>query len=145
MMTIFSMVFLGLCFTACDGDDKDEIDPEGTVVANIKNYDSYDLKNHRQDSGRLQIGDFNLFMDITNNFYVNGEMVTVGAVKGLASVVSLPENGWTKYVGAIPGYAYIASVGGKYTRIYVIDYMKDSSGDIIGATIKYQYPWNPDK
>ena len=42
------------------------------------------------------------------------------------------------------GYGYvIKDVDGTYARLYVVDWIVSTSNAIIGAKVKYQYPFNP--
>ena len=99
-----------------------------------------------------------LHIDNADNFEINwkrgavaAEIVCVGEVDGLAAIKSIPTKGWVDKAVVIPGYGYIVRNMGiwyqgnyvAYARIYVVDYVYDTSGVTIGATIKYQSPFEP--
>ena len=148
--TMMALMCVG--FTSCGGDDDDENgivnqteeqDPEGTGIANIKLYIyKYDYSSFSFDTYCW------IVMDQSNNFRcsTSGEVapiVSVGKVKGISSIKKIPSTGWNEKAGVVPDYGYVVNFNGVYARIYVIDYIRDSDGNIIGATFKYQYPWNP--
>lgn len=157
---------LPLAFASCGDDDdnggtaEDPIsaaDPEGTVTVNIRNgYGSYaELQGvlwfAPDDICRLYIDDVNNFELNWGRGAVGAAIVSVGEVGGLAAIKSRPTTGWKEKLAVIPGNGYIVenyggkAQGGKVARarIYVVDYVKDGSGKIIGATIKYQSPFEP--
>ena len=151
---ILPLVLVSLCMISCGDDDEggtreDPVttaDPEGTIVANLTNDLHY--INFKPYSGLLG-------MNSANNLRTDQmEIVSVGNVKGLSSITKIPENGWTNTTAAIPGYGYILRSEVKwdeasqkhlymYVRVYVVDYMKSTSGGIMGCTIKYHF-WKSD-
>lgn len=158
MATLF-VAALSFGFTSCGGDDDDSgngggtsSDPEGTITVNMRNdYNDYTWF----QGGSLEITNSNNFTCGGNYYYNdNGKVfqrktsiVCVGKVKGIGSITRIPKNGWNSECLVQPGYGYIyhvketlnsSSTTLYFVRIYVVDYMKDISGGIIGATIKYQ-------
>ena len=143
------MALICVSFTSCGGDDNDNNsgtssqtegqDPEGTGIANLK------LWIYAYDYPTFQFGpNCSIQIDKSNNFYGwKAQIVTVGKVKGISDIKKLPTTGWNEKAGVVPDYGYVVNYDGVYVRIYVIDYIRDSDGNIIGATFKYQYPWNP--
>ena len=99
-------------------------DPVGTVKLSMRNDDS---------SSRLD----GMYIDSANNF-AGAEFASIGEVNGLGNVSYIPMSGWASRVSVTPGHGYVAYKNGKYYRIYVIDYIVDTMGGIIGADIKYQ-------
>lgn len=99
-------------------------DPVGTVMLSMRNDDS---------SSRLD----GMYIDSANNF-AGAEFASIGEVNGLGNVSYIPMSGWASRVSVTPGHGYVAYKNGKYYRIYVIDYIVDTMGGIIGADIKYQ-------
>lgn len=61
------------------------------------------------------------------------------------AITKIPETGWADAVGAVPSYGYVAQYNGIYCRLYVTEYMLDSEGNRIGAILKYQAPFVPEK
>ena len=87
-------------------------------------------------SNNLTICDYN------GNVGLSCGIVCVGQVNGLSSITS---NSYKEYAGksaAIPGYGYIFyDRGNQYYRLFVENYIENTTGGIMGATIKYQQ-WN---
>ena len=106
-----------------------------------------------EEGYRVETG---LSINDANNFDAyEGEIVCVGKVSGIGSIKKVPQSGWSDKCAVQPGYGYVLRVKGyrwndnsreysdyRYVRIYVVDYMEGTSGGIIGATIKYQAPWD---
>ena len=175
MAALLLVAVLPISFASC-GDDDDDLDngndgssivPDGTITANIRN------ANNGKTSVELtgvywcvDIGGFgtqysDLFIDKADNLTPDlgatpsVEIVSVGKVKGLSTIKSVPTTGWGQKAAVIPGYGYIVrrvynlreqeylnlDTDRTYARIYVVDYMYDSFGGVIGATIQYQSPW----
>ena len=159
---IFLLLLLPLAIASCGGDDKDEPettanDPEGTITANLMNT-FYCQGYYWYDGIELDLDSFNhmtcyLGLNSSNNLQAPDGMVkivSVGKVKGLSSITKLPESGWAEQTAAIPGNGYIYKCTDlwethdlDYAIIYVVDYIKNTSGGIIGVTIKYKNHWSP--
>lgn len=167
---MFFVALLSLGFTACGGDDDDDsgigggggTDPEGTVIVNIRNANSVNnywddgayatlngIYAYIQSDGTMYTKYEYLRIDEADNLYAEygSKIVCVGKVSGLGAIKKIPQSGWADKAVVMPGYGYILE-GPKgdgiithYARIYVVDYMRDTLGGIIGATIKYQCPW----
>ncbi len=114
-----------------------EGDPEGTVTVNIGN-----------DGKSMNLGGISIRMTEDNNFSTTDGLLSVGKVQGLSSVRNVSSVGWGSNVLVQPGYGYVVRNGSwsryKYARLYVEDYVTTTSGGIMGAKIKYQYPFYPD-
>lgn len=102
-------------------------DPAGTVILSMRNDD---------DATRLD----GIYIDSANNF-AGAEFASIGEVNGLGNVSYIPMSGWASRVSVTPGHGYVAYKNGTYYRIYVIGYIVDTMGGIIGADIKYQAPF----
>ena len=167
LMAALFVAALSLGFTSCGDDDDNDggktggsgSDPSGTVTANIRNDGNYLYINWDDEEGyRVQTG---LGINDANNFEAdyNGSdgIVCVGKVSGIGSIKKVPQSGWSKKCAVQPGYGYVLRAKGyrfnsntesyeysdyRYVRFYVVDYMEGTSGGIIGATIKYQAPWD---
>lgn len=145
-------------------------DPEGTKTANVSNNEKTDIDlgiPYIYQDGYYMDGEGNLIdayhsvtcnltIDNSNNFYsiayhymTRGviEYVSVGQVRGLAEIKTIPETGWSTKVAVMPNYGYVArrkNWNGKentvtYARIFVVDWLDLSKS---GAIIKYQTDWN---
>ena len=137
---------------ACSGEDDESVvpqasdpnvavpDPEGTVTVNITN-------NGRDGEVELPDLDVELYIDEGNNFrlhtaiYSRSQIVSLGAMKGLGNVVTVPIEGWSSSVAVVPGNGYVVRNHDNYARLYVDSYMTSTSGGIMGATVKYQSPF----
>lgn len=87
-----------------------------------------------------------LYIDEDNNFVTYGhlDIIDVGKKK-ISQINTIPASGWQRQVAVIPGHGYIAksSYGiTLYVKIYVVDWMKNTYGGIIGAEVQY-CEWNP--
>ena len=120
-------------------------DPEGTITVKVRNDD--------KDGGAP------FYITESNNFrgwddkYVDCQYVDYGAVHGLGNVVSIPKSGWAYQVAVIPCHGYVMRlkdrtdvvvVGEEYYRLYVVEELVGANTNgIIGAVVKYQYPFEP--
>jgi hypothetical protein len=107
-------------------------DPEGTITLKMRN----------SDYGRTMLDDCIQISNGNNLVVSGGEVVSIGKVKGLGNIVSIPLNGWAQQVAIAPGNGYIVYAKKTYYRIYVIDWiLAAETNGIIGAEIKYQKPF----
>ena len=161
-------------FTSCgDNDDdledtnkKSNVDPEGTVVVNMRNdgksWETVDIPQgnytvYLNDGTTRQIPvQSSIRIDESNNFKASS-IASIGAVSGLAKVNSIPNSGWTNSAAVVPGCGYVIKYERdetikdipyttqhivRYARLYVVDYMTSATNSgIIGATVKYQGNW----
>lgn len=147
-MTIMVVAIISVGIASCSGSDEDDgvvspsesgtsatvPDPEGTVVVNMSA--ASNSKSH-------YIGfSYSFRIDEDSNFYSAYGGITfasVGLVKGLSEIKSIPTFGWAEEVAVIPGYGYVvrSDYDNKYARIYVVC----STGN--GYTVKYQSPFIP--
>lgn len=125
-------------------------DPEGTITVKVRN----------ANNGKTYVEGW-FYITESNNFggladlYVDCQFVDYGAVRGLGNVVSIPKSGWAYQVAVIPGHGYVMRlkdrsdhvyvVGEEYVRLYVVEELvgANTNGGIIGAVVKYQYPFEP--
>ena len=79
-------------------------------------------------------------------------MVNLGSVGGLGDIVTKPTSGWTTTSSTEVGHGYVmrikhtsnytgSSLPYDYYRLYVVEWMKDMYGNILGAKVKYQGPF----
>ena len=143
---ILAAMFLA---TGCDKNDPDNPsnsvpDPPGTIRISMQ-------------SGTIAFADglINLAGG-SNGFRINSsnnfarwawcctiEFASVGSVNGLGNVTRIPTAGWAEQVSVVPGHGYVGRAGGSYVRIYVIRWITNTGGGIIGAEIQYQSPFVP--
>lgn len=142
-----------------NGEDSGNVnipDPEGTVTVNLNNGHSGNYYDIGFGYTYYNSGYDLIHIDEINNFsgkYNSIKFVSLGAVNGLGSITSIPTTGWAEEVAVIPGNGYVVrnteqdmyngSISHEYVRLYVVDYIIGTNNGIIGARIKYQYPFQP--
>ncbi len=164
-MAALFVAALSLGFTSCGDDDDNDGGKTGgsgsarTVTANIRNDGNYLYMDWTDEEGfsvdiGLSINDANNFVTSGSLYTPDSEIVCVGKVSGIGSIKKVPQSGWSRTCAVQPGYGYVLRSKGfrrnnwnersdyHYARVYVVDYMEGTSGGIIGATIKYQAPWD---
>lgn len=143
MLTMLVVAMLSVGLASCGSDSGNDnpnngqpvnpgttvSDPTGTVTLAMRNY----------DNGRTYLD--NIY--IRNENFQGAMFVSLGAVKGLGNVSTIPTSGWANQVAVVPGYGYVAYDIGKnqFYRIYVVDEISGTSGGVLGADIKYQKPF----
>ena len=116
--------------------EKDVPDPTGTIALSMRDY----------NNGNTILGDA-IVIDNENftdkNNWPPCNFASVGSVKGLGNVTSIPTTGWASQVAVKPGNGYVAYdiIRTKFYRIYVNNFIVDTTGGIIGAEVKYQAPF----
>ena len=146
-----SMFFLAGCNKDNPDNPSNSVpDPEGTIVTNIRN------DTHQTWTGSCFCGLYYGIADVgigtlsmsASNTFGGFDIAYVGTVNGLGSIKSIPkENLFTGNGCAVienGGYVLRGSSDnqGKYARLYVTHFLT-SGGGIVGAEIKYQYPFVP--
>ena len=126
--------------------DKKLPDPTGTVTLNIMVGDD---KNNK-----VTINNFGI-ISINSAYNFVGEnscsFVSLGKMKGLGNITTIPQDGWNSSIAVNPGDGYVARVRSydgyydytsyDYARLYVINEIEGTSGGVIGYTIKCQAPF----
>ena len=140
---ILLLVTVGVfALPSCGGDEPDPnggevinptkpvADPDGTITLSMRDY----------NNGCTYILDR---LYIKNENFRGADIASVGSVTGLGNVSTIPTTGWTDEVAVVPGNGYVAYLANRdmFVRIYVIDYISSTSGGIMGADVKYQYPF----
>lgn len=138
MQLICTFILTVQVFTSCGKDegpiknntinpDTEVPDPTGTIRLSMRD----------RDNGRTYID--NIYIETEN--FEGAKFASIGAVKGLGNVFNIPTTGWAYEVAVIPGNGYVAYSNDKFYRIYVVDYILNTSNGIIGADVKYQEPF----
>ena len=141
-LALLVAVMLPLALASCKKDDPNpdngtpvkpstEIsDPEGTITLSMRN----------TDSGGTELD--NQFY-IENENFRGGYFVSLGEVKGLGNVSTIPLKGWSTQVAVVPGCGYVAynPYNDTFYRLYVVQEIGSTSGGVIGAEVKYQKPF----
>jgi len=142
-------------------------DPEGTITVAMRsgNWMYTNAATKVQPDGCISsffyITTDDNFVGGSSDYYDAGndwKFVTVGKMSGLGNISKIPKSGWAAPVAVTPNTGYVArcvnlvgdgygnywsSKDTVYVRIYVMDYIVDTSGGVIGANVKYQSPFNP--
>ena len=86
-----------------------------------------------------------LYIGNDDNFHGNGwKIASMGKVRGLGNVASIPISGWADRVAVVPGNGYVAHNywSDEFVRIWVSDYITGATtGGVIGAEVKCQKPF----
>lgn len=144
LLTMMMVVMLIVGFASCGGDDGDDSpeksndeqpvnpsvtvnDPEGTISLSMRN----------DDNGKTYLD--NIY--IKNENFVGASFTSLGAVKGLGNVTTIPTSGWANQLSVIEGNGYVAYCNNQFYRIYVVSDIVGTTGGIIGSDIKYQKPF----
>lgn len=123
-----------LAFAACGeknsdpGENPDKLvpDPEGTIEVSAR-YDAW-------------TGVAGIRIDDAYNFS-GAYFVSLGQMRGLGNITSIPKTGWATTVAVVPGNGYVAYSEGMFYRIYVQEELVGTTGGVIGYTFKYQTPF----
>lgn len=129
-------------------------DPEGTIMMSVRNWDNGTTRVPINDGLSNDPYGKEFTIDRGNNF-TGGRagntwhFVSVGKVNGLGNVTKIPDSGWSTTLAVTPGYGYVCAYANTYggaitfARIYVEEWiLAAGTNGIIGAKIKYQYPFN---
>lgn len=135
-------------------------DPEGTITANIAEevyvlFGGYGVSWTRPDNIAVSGGSGYNVSDLIS-------ICNVGQVKGLGSITTIPVLGYTNptaygtnksmscdvgcgYVIKMERWEYLSNYPtySTYARMYVVEKIISTSGGIMGAKVKYQYPFVP--
>lgn len=152
-------ILLCTTFISCEK-TINENDPEDVIIVNmICNQTNIEIFSQNDN---LEIM---FYIDNANNFVSSGyvssgsghsgymiEFASVGQVSCISDIQYIPNGGWNGRLAVVPGNGYVVrkcfdehlqyTTNYQYARIYVVDYLLNTSGEIIGATIKYQTPWH---
>ena len=124
-------------------------DPEGTITVSMANSGS---KSKQQVRGYGLVVDDDpadvcwIAINSDNNFVTQYcQVANVGKVSGLGSITKIPNSGYSGFMSVEPQHGYVvrADTDGSYTRLYVVEWTKNTSGGITGAKVKYQRPFVP--
>lgn len=144
MKKVFTITLFGLALALAgcgkaDPDNGEHVgpnekvdDPEGTVQITMRN----------GNNGGTNLD--NIYIDRADNFCIGyGGIASVGSVRGLGNVSTIPTVGWSDQVAVTPGKGYVAydARTDTYYRMYVMEYVESVAGGVIGAEVKYQKPF----
>lgn len=139
-MILVTMLCIGFASCGSDNDDNEDPnngqpvnpdtkvnDPEGTISLSMRN----------SNNGKTKLD--GIYID--NENFRGAYFASVGEVKGLGDVTSIPMTGWADQVSVIAGNGYVAYCNNQFYRLYVVRDIVGTSGGIIGSDIKYQKPF----
>ena len=140
---ILSMLCLAaIVLSSCSGEDeivsggiepdKNVPDPAETITISMRNY----------EYGNTYLDNIHIVAENFTSGWGTAYFASVGAVRGLGNVANIPITGWADMVAVIPGNGYVAYSNNKFYRIYVTDCIVNTTGEVIGAVVKYQKPFN---
>ena len=168
----FIFLFFAVCLTSfvgCDdsdggGDDGRERettkvpDPVGTITANIAEnvgflvYDDAHIQWCKPDNFHL----LSVWQNpMGGHWWQLLSVYDAGKVNGLGNITQIPLSGFSfpigdnKGVACETGHGYIIKMqhfnNGDvvYIRLYVVEKIISTSGGVMGAKVKYQYPFEP--
>jgi len=141
-----TVLVLGLVFAAgCSKDDNSVSDPEGTITVSMANSGVYDYNGYERGAGISFIGNQWVAIKTDNNFICQECTISnVGKVNGLGNINKIPNSGYTEYCSVEIHNGYVIQMyDGTYARLYVVDWVVSTYNAIIGAKVKYQYPFEP--
>lgn len=147
MKRLLWLLAVGFALAVAGCSDKDD-SGDGPVNPNTSVSDpagTIQLSMRKEGEGGTWLGCVRIGKD--DNFelsYYNDRIASLGAMKGLGNVATIPFSGWASKVAVVPGNGYVVYDGSRddYYRIYVTEYITGAtSGGIIGADVKYQRPF----
>ena len=146
-----SMLFLAGCNKDNPDNPSNSVpDPEGTIMLTMANTNQLSAHGGVLMGPPVERGNSCFCMDENNNFYggsyygANCDIANVGKVSGLGSIKTIPASGYVRETSAEIGHGHvIRAADGTYARLYVVEWVLNTSGGILGAKVKYQYPWAP--
>lgn len=144
MKKFLIILALAITFSSCVEIDPNE-DPTGTITIDF--YEGQFLYFNSYYEYDPYVDHVHYLIVQGSNFLTYGvDIVNVGP-KTLRQINSLPAYGWSTILPIVPGNSYIVrdwNSDGVYIRLRVINLIENpkNPGQIIGATIKYQAPFN---
>lgn len=159
-LPLLLLATIGLLFPACEGNNPSQgggADTGDVVTVKMRNIDNGNVQIVLNAGGRT----VQLIMDSGNNFFVyTGQYSDEKGIKDvgekkLSSIKDVPTTGYASTVAITPKHGYVLrvepidvyginghkSLGIYYWKLYVVDYIYDVLGGIIGAEVQY-CEWN---
>lgn len=171
-IALIACIFLLGITTSCEKEDEVEGVEVRMTNSGLK-ADSYEVAweenayyspgsyhNEYYSDGRANLGitSGNNFWVGLNSYYTtlgqieaDVSITSIGSVRSLGKIKSVPKSGWTQQVSVKPGNGYVVKFEGKsidgrfchYARIYVVEWIENTSGGINGAIVRYEGNWQP--
>jgi hypothetical protein len=138
-------------------------DPEGTVTANISSSTRIDISDKNIYAygiiGSIEWTEPDNFdlNDDRYHYYYYASSVSIcdmGQMRGLGNITNIPQTGYSSpqytnsAVACESGHGYVVKFERTdyfiyYVRLYVVEPIVSTLGGIMGAKVKYQYPFEP--
>jgi hypothetical protein len=168
-LILFSLIFI---YSGCQKDDnlKPVPDPAGTITSNISANTSIAFGNEHiiwslwWTSPNNFATASNYWVGTSFWYFYRVSTCDLGKMNGLGNIDKIPTNGFTNpeswvssSVACEKGHGYVIKAERLYedqglpqlptgevfyVRLYVVESLTSTSGGIMGAKIKYQYPFN---
>jgi hypothetical protein len=158
MVLMLGIIAYSECENCSINPDNPAPDPEGTVTVNISESTRIDVGNSvdRFNYAGIKWTDPNNFYLKADHLYCRVSICDLGIKPCLGNIAIIPSTGFTVPAGennsvvCEPGHGYVVKFEGGvypldiiYVRLYVTEYIVNATGNIVGAKVKYQYPFKP--
>lgn len=171
MITILiATILLAFAFTSCEKDiaTNGGENNNGPIITDDDTGIEFNMSNNGNDriyfdaqiltyEGYIEVTRIYLAISSSNNFYLEEnndihygsamyDIARVGSVANISAINTIPTSGWVNQIAVNPGIGYIIRYGGSgfgytYMRLFVKDWLVNTNGGIIGATVVYQDKW----
>ena len=166
LIALFSIALISMSSCSKDDDEQSAPDPQGTITANISESTRISFFDEYMNYEILE-----LYLYFPNNFIIYGKEIfdhsyskwyycyisvcNVGKIRGLGDIKKIPQTGFSTEkkldtsIACEVGYGYVFKIRSEfsnrdfYVRLYVEELLVSTLGGIIGAKVKYQYPFEP--
>ena len=167
---LIATILLSLAFTSCEKDNATNgggnnnepaiTDDDNGIELNMSNNGNDRIFFDAQiltSNGYIEVTRIYLAISSSNNFYIEEnndyhygsamyDIARVGSVANMSAINTIPTSGWVNQIAVNPGIGYIIRYGGSgfgytYARLFVKEWLVNTNGGIIGATVVYQDKW----
>ena len=144
-----------------DNPETPVLDPEGTMTANISEstpISVYDENNFWMGGVYWKSPDNFLLSGHNGSYWCYLSICNLGKINGLGNITKIPSSGFSTPMIASTdiacevGHGYVIKFDYKengetkktvYARLFVVESIISTTGGIMGAKVKYQYPFEP--
>ena len=159
-LPLFLLAAVTFLFPACEGNINDPDDVAGAITINLRHGSNIYIEDNQYYNywGVSLGGDNNFYVWWSSMVYSShGDdycyIVDMGKknLNQINQISQIPQTGWGKKTAVTPKHSYVAifnyyegSEHILYLKLYVKEWITDTSGSIIGAVIQY-CEWNPEQ